>query len=116
MSVVIAEMAPPVAAGATWAQVGPALWVASARGEFLGTVEQFGDVYVARDGHAIEVGTYHELQTAKNQVLRPASRAYEARLRQEARRDEMPLAWATAVVGGLVIAASLVMIGFGLGS
>lgn len=113
MSVALLESASPVGAGATWVQVAPSLWTASVRGEFIGTVEQIGESYVACDGHAVEVGSFGDLGTAKQQVMHPTSRSYETRLRR-AERDELRLARVTAAVGGIVIAGSAAMFAAGL--
>jgi hypothetical protein len=83
------------------------------RGEFIGTVELIGETYVACDGHAVEVGSFPDLATAKQQVLHPSSRSYETRLRR-ARRGELRLARATAAVGGVVLLASVAMVAVGL--
>jgi hypothetical protein len=109
MSVMQLESPVPVPAGASWTLVGTHLWVASTRGEFIGTVEQIEESFVGCDGHAIEVGRFADLETAKRQVLHPASRGYERR-RRSTGNDDLRLAWATAVVGGVVFAASLVMV------
>lgn len=113
MSVLVLQSAPPVTVRATWAQVGPALWVASRRGEFVGTVEQVGQAFVACDGYAAQLGTFSDLETAKHRVLQPAEVFGGAR---RARVDDMTLAWATAIVGGAVILGSLAMLTLGLGA
>jgi hypothetical protein len=99
----------PVPAGASWTLVGRNLWVASTRGEFIGTVEQIDENFVGCDGHAIEVGRFADLETAKRQVLHPASRGYERR-RRSTEKDDLRLAWATAAVGGLAFVGSLVLV------
>lgn len=109
MSVVQLGSPGPVSAGASWTLVGTNLWVASTRGEFIGTVEQIGDGFVGCDGQAVEVGRFPDLETAKRQVLHPESRGYERR-RRGSERDDLKLARLTAVVGVVVFVASLVLV------
>jgi hypothetical protein len=113
MSVLVPEAAPPVPAGASWSQVGPALWVASTRGEFVGTVEEVDGRFVACDHHAVEIGIHADLQAAKQQVLRPAPAKHAVRGRI-VEPDETALAWVTAAVGAAVIIGCLLMITWGL--
>ena len=98
--------APPVAAGATWAPVGPHLWVASRRGEFLGTVERVDGEYLACDGQATELGRFADLDSAKFQVLYPASPEVD----RSSDDREMSLAWLTAIIGATAIVGSLFML------
>ena len=107
------EMAPPVPAGVKWAHVEPTLWVASAQGEFLGSVERVDESFLASDGLALEVGTFSDLDSAKLGVLLPqqAERAGHSRRQLP---DDVTLARATAAVGGLVVVALLFMVGLGI--
>lgn len=59
-------------ASVIWAQVEPAFWVASTRGEFVGTVERVDGLYRARDSRAAAVGDFADLASAKRRVLDPA--------------------------------------------
>jgi hypothetical protein len=109
MSVVQLENSGPVPAGASWTLVGTNLWVASTRGEFIGTVEQIGDGFIGCDGQAVEVGRFADLDTAKRQVLHPETRGYERR-RRNWEHDDLKLARVTAAVGVVVFIASLALV------
>jgi hypothetical protein len=104
--------AAPIPAGPTWAQVGTNLWVASTRGEFLGTVERIGDHYVACDGFALEIGRFDDLGSAKTQVLRPRANA-RAR-RRAARVDDTRIAWVGGAAAALAVAAALTAFAVGV--
>ncbi len=111
----VLELDAPVAtvpAGATWARVSPTLWVASERGEFIGTVEQLGDRFVGCDGHAIEVGTFADLASAKRQVVDPP-RSSHAGAGPRRARDEARVAWAAACLAGAVVAGTATAVAAG---
>jgi hypothetical protein len=60
------QLTPPVADAATaWVQVTDELWVASAAGEFVGTIERIEDRYIAVDGHGTPIGVNGSLDGAK---------------------------------------------------
>jgi hypothetical protein len=101
----------PLPAVPTWTQVDGTLWVASTRDEFLGTVEQAGIIFIARDRFATEIGRYGDFGTAKSRVLHPSSRA---RARRRKGLDDVALAWTTAVIGSASILGSLSILALGL--
>ncbi|MGN6325326.1 hypothetical protein [Pseudolysinimonas sp.] len=60
------QLTPAVAdAATTWVQVTEELWVASAGGEFVGTIERVEDRYIAVDGHGTPIGVNGALEGAK---------------------------------------------------
>ena len=99
-----------------WTRVTESLWVASAHDEFLGMVEAVGDRYRASDRRGILIAEAADLDGGKRQVLHPGGRAYDRRRRSEPEPADLHLALATAVIAGVVCAASLVMLLTGLGS
>jgi hypothetical protein len=60
------QLTPPVAAAATaWVQVTDELWVATAAGEFVGTVERIEDRFIAVDGYGTPIGVNGSLDGAR---------------------------------------------------
>jgi len=60
------QLTPPVADATTaWVQVTDELWVASASGEFVGTIERIEDRFIAVDGHGTPIGVNGSLAGAK---------------------------------------------------
>jgi hypothetical protein len=107
MSVLELETPVPAPAGPTWSRVSPTLWVASVQGEFIGTVEQLGDSFVGCDGHAFEVGTFADLEAAKQQVLHPTP-PYDSGEGPEIAPGGSKIAWAAACVTGLTLAGAAI--------
>jgi hypothetical protein len=108
MSVLELETPVPAAAGPTWSRVSPTLWVASVHGEFIGTVEQLGENFVGCDGHAFEVGTFADLESAKQQVLHPTP-PYDPGELPERAAGESRMAWAAAGLAGLTLAGAAIL-------
>jgi len=77
-------------AAPAWTPVDDGLWVASANGEFLGTVElRRPGAYVAVDAHGADIAVCETLDAAKQRVAPPARHRHPGRP-PEARR---PKAW-----------------------
>jgi hypothetical protein len=112
MSVLELENPVRVQAATTWSRVSPTLWVASTDGEFVGTVEQLGERFVGCDGRALEVGTYADLETAKQQVLHPAS-PRGAHRRTQGEADEPRVAWALACLAAFAFAVTVLTVAQG---
>jgi hypothetical protein len=110
----VLELVTPVHApsGPTWSRVSPTLWVASVGGEFLGTVEQLGERFVGCDGRALELGTFADLETAKQRVLHPAS-SRAAHRRTEGAADEPRVAWALACLAAFAFAVTVLTVAQG---
>jgi hypothetical protein len=52
----------------TWVQADRGFWVGSALGEFVGTIERHGGVYLARGARGQSEGTHSSLASARHHL------------------------------------------------